>query len=99
MRPDGNVPASLQVEEEKNELSHLHDQENEVQMINTNHEANVIMNQEDVEELVEEHLQPKHHTFSGIEVEVNEGNPESPFKNVRSNASQGVNSALKKLNL
>ena len=30
---------------------------------------------------------------------MNEGNPESPFKNVRSNASQGVNSALKKLNL
>ena len=56
MRSDGNVPASLHVEEEKNELSHLQGQENEVQMINTNHEANVIMNQEDVEELVEEHL-------------------------------------------
>ena len=46
MRPDANVPASLQVEEDKNEFSHLHDQENEPQLINTNHEANVIMNQE-----------------------------------------------------
>ena len=49
--------------------------------------------------MVEEHLQPKHHTFSGIEVEVDEGNPESPFKEVRSTASRGVNSALKQLNL
>ena len=87
MRVDGNVPASLQVEEEKNELSHLNNQENEVQMINTVQEPNVIMNQEDVDELVEEHLQPKHHTFTGIEVEVNEGNPDSPFKNIRSGAS------------
>ena len=48
---------------------------------------------------MEEHLQPKHHTFTNIEVEVNEGNPDSPFKEVRSKASQGVNSALKQLNL
>ena len=41
------------------------------------------MNAEEVEELVEEHLQPKHHTFTGIEVEVNEGNPDSPFKELR----------------
>ena len=88
------------MEEEKNELSHLGNQENEVQMINTvPQQPNVIMNQEDVDELVEEHLQPKHHTFTGIDVEVNEGNPDSPFKTIRSEASQGVNSALKKLNL
>ena len=57
------------------------------------------MNQEEVDELVEEHLQPKHMTFTGIPVEVNEGNPDSPFKSVRSEASRGVNSALKRLNL
>ena len=68
-------------------------------MINTGAQPNVIMNQEEVDEMVEEHLQPKHHTFTGIEVAVNEGNADSPFKTIRSGASQGVNSALKRLNL
>ena len=95
MRSDANVPASLQVEEEKNELSHMENQENEVQMINTVSQPNVIMNQEEVDELVEEHLQPKHMTFTGIEVAVNEGNADSPFKSQRDAASGGVNSALK----
>ena len=49
--------------------------------------------------MVAEHLQPKHMTFTGIEVAVDEGNPESPFKSQRDAASRGVNSALKDLRL
>ena len=96
MRSDANVSASLQVEEEKNELSHLANQENQPAQLNASHEPNVIMNQEQVDELVEEVLQPKHHTFAGIPIEAEEPDPNSPFKNA-STASGGVNSALKQL--
>ena len=69
-------------------------------MINTGHQANVIMNEEEVEELAEEHLQAKHLNFSGIKVEPDEPNPNSPFKNPnREEPDEKGLSALKELKL
>lgn len=99
------MPASLQgAEEEKHELSQLgnqqNDQENQPALINTSHQPNVIMNQEQVDELAEEHLQPKHMTFAGIPVEAEQPPANSPFKDRnREEPDEKGLSALKELKL
>ena len=57
------------------------------------------MNEEEVEEIASEHLQPKHFNFSGVKIEADEPNPNSPFKNPnRESPSKGL-SAMKQLKL